>query len=517
MFGRRDFVKVVGGLGASLLTSGQSRAADEGTAGVPNPGKKPNFVVIVADDQCFRTIDALNNKEVRTPNFDRLVRGGTTFTHCFHQGSWTGAICVASRAMMHTGRYVWNCGGNNCGHYPLLGEALRMGGYKTAVVGKWHNGDETALRSFAVGKSIGPGFFASTPEKGLAYDRPRSGDPWTPWDPKYRGQWTPNDLWDMEKAEHDAVWISQNGPPPIKASPRYQRDRHSCELYADTAVDLLRQLAAEPAQPFFLYVAWNAPHDPRQAPKELVDSYPPEKIEVPPNFLPQHPFDQGDFHVRDEEIAPFPRTPHDVQVHRREYYALITYMDQQLGRILDAIDATEQAANTCVVVTADHGLAVGEHGLMGKQNLYDCSVRIPFIMTGPGIAAGRQIDELVYQHSLFPTMCDLAGIAIPATVEFPSLVPLLQGSQRQLYDSVYCAYRRYQRMVRTGRYKLILYPEINKAQLFDLQQDPWEMNDLSAAAGQAETITVLFRRLLKWQRTVNDTLKLDPLAFGIRG
>lgn len=142
--------------------------------------------MVVADDQCFRTINALNNREVHTPTFDRLLERGTTFTHCFHQGSWTGAVCVASRAMMHTGRYLWNCGGDNCGYYPLLGETLQMGGYDTYAVGKWHNGDGTALRSFTAGQTIGPGFYASTAENGLAYNRPRSGNPWTPWDPKYR-------------------------------------------------------------------------------------------------------------------------------------------------------------------------------------------------------------------------------------------------------------------------------------------------------------------------------------------
>jgi choline-sulfatase len=94
----------------------------------------------------------------------------------------------------------------------------------------------------------------------------------------------------------------------------------------------------------------------------------------------------------------------------------MTYMDQQLGRILDALGKSGQAGNTYVIVTGDHWLAVGEHGLMGKQNLYDCSVRMPFIVVGPNIAAGRRIDSLMYQHCLFPTVCDLAGIATPVTV-----------------------------------------------------------------------------------------------------
>jgi len=266
-----------------------------------------------------------------------------------------------------------------------------------------------------------------------------------------------------------------------------------------------------------MYVAWNAPHDPRQAPKEFVDMYPAEKIEVPPNYLPEHPFDQGDSKGRDEILAPFPRTREDVQVHRREYYALLSYMDHQLGRILDALEKSGQRDNTYVIITGDHGLAVGEHGLMGKQNLYDCSIRMPFIVTGPGIAAGRRIDSMMYQHCIFPTICDLAGIATPATVQFSSVAPLLHGERTPIFDSIYCAYRGFQRMVRTDKYKLILYPEVKEIQLFDIEKDPWEMKNLASNPANAKTISELFQELKKWQGRVSDTLSLDPAAFGIKG
>jgi arylsulfatase A-like enzyme len=510
MIDRREFLKKVGGLTVGGLSASALLSPMELTAGeLSPPRKKPNFLVIVADDQCFRTINALNNKEVHTPNFDRLLARGTTFTHCFHQGSWTGAVCVASRAMMHTGRYLWTCGGDTCGNYPLLGETLQKNGYHTCVVGKWHNGDATALRSFRTGKTVAPGFLPSTPIKadghfGLAYDRPRPGDPWTPWDPKYRGQWTPNELWDIEG----------DGAAP-SAGPRYEIHQHSCELYADSAVAMLGELAKQPDNPFFLYVAWNSPHDPRQAPKELLDMYPVDKIEVPPNFLAQHPFDIG-ADGRDEELAPKVRTREIVQVHRQEYYALITYMDWQMGRVLDALDQSGQADNTYIIVTADHGLGVGEHGLMGKQNMYECSVRMPFIMVGPGITPGRQIDAMMYQHCLFPTICDLTGIPAPSTVQFPSLLPLLRGERAQLFDSMYCAYQKSQRSVRTQQYKLALYPEVSQVQLFDIAKDPWEVNNLAGDSANSGTISELFKELKKWQGTISDKLVLDPASFGIQ-
>lgn len=502
-------MKKAGGLSASLLLAPAALNATEFAPG----RRKPNFLVVVADDQCFRTLHALNNREVHTPAFDRLLARGTAFTHCFHQGSWSGAVCICSRAMMHTGRYIWTCGGNQCGHYPLLGETLQRHGYDTYLVGKWHNGNTTALRSFGTGRNIGPGMYPSEP-RDLAYNRPRAGDPWTPWDPQYKGHWTPK-VWDIVHPGTNATGASGRAPTPRAGEPRLHH-KHSCELYADTAGELFQQIAARPDHPFFLYVAWNSPHDPRQAPKEFVDLYPPDKIEVPSNFLAEHPFDQGDARIRDELLAPFPRTPHDVQVHRSEYYALITYLDRQLGRLLDDLEKSGQADNTYIFITGDHGLAVGEHGLMGKQNLYDCSVRMPFIVAGPGIKAGRQIDALMYQHSLFPTICDLAGIPAPATVQFPSLVPLLHEQRPRLFDSVYCCYKGFQRMVRTEQHKLILYPKAGKAQLFDLEKDPWETNNLAGDKANAATLSELFRKLKQWQAQVEDTLVLDPKRFGIQ-
>src|SRR6185312_959068 len=103
-----------------------------------------------------------------------------------------------------------------------------------------------------------------------------------------------------------------------------------------------------------------------------------ESIEIPPNFLPEHPFDLGDYYIRDEVLAPFPRTRAAVQLHRSEYYAIISHLDTQIGRILDALEKTGKSQNTYVILTADHGLAVGEHGLLGKQNMYDCSIRVPW-------------------------------------------------------------------------------------------------------------------------------------------
>ena len=158
-----------------------------------------------------------------------------------------------------------------------------------------------------------------------------------------------------------------------------------------------------------------------------------------------------------------------MQLHRREYYSIISHLDQQLGRILDALQKSGKGQNTYVMLTADHGLAMGEHGLMGKQNMYDCSVRMPLLISGPGVAPGKRVDELVYQHSMYATTCDLAGVEIPKSVEFPSLAPLLRGQSSAGQDAVFSYYRDFQRMVRTRTHKLIVYPQIKREQVFDLE------------------------------------------------
>ena len=262
-------------------------------------------------------------------------------------------------------------------------------------------------------------------------------------------------------------------------------------------------------KPFFIYAAFNAPHDPRQSPKEFVDLYPPDKIALPPNFLPSNPYKDAigcDHSLRDEKLAPDPRTPHAVQVHRGEYYALITYLDQQIGRVLDALEKSGQAANTCVFLTSDNGLSVGQHGFMGKQNMFEHSMKIPLLAAGPGIPKGKQIDAPVYLQDIMPTALELAGAAIPPYVRFKSLLPLIRGERAAQYDAVYGAYMKLQRMIRVGDMKLIWYPQPNVCLLYDLAQDPHEMHNLAGDPAHTETLAGLKRKLAELQKQMNDPL-----------
>jgi choline-sulfatase len=485
-----------GRLAGSLLLL----AVQQGNAGAPGVSshaaearrfaaaeqRRPNFLLLLSDDHAHRALGMLRQCEVRTPNLDRLAKRGMVFTHAFNPGGWSGAVCVPSRTMLNTGRSLWRSRQlhvkEGAERAALWGETLGRAGYATYMAGKWHLPEHALARSF---KALGPltgGFLPSTTNGGAAYHRPAPGNPWTPDDPRWGGH-----------------WLEVDG-----------RTIHSSERIADAAIEFLKSRVAGDADPFLMYVAFNAPHDPRQAPREYLDMYPPGELTVPPNVLSQHPFlIEKTFHGRDEILAPYPRTPEIVRVHLHEYYAIITHIDTQIGRILDALETSGEQDNTIVIFTSDHGLAVGQHGLLGKQNLYDHSLRVPFMMAGPGVPRGKRNDALIYLHSLFATTCDMAGVAMPETVDFPSLVPLITGRKRELHESIYAAFLDRQRAIRTRRWKLIHSPAVGQVQLFDIRRDPWERRNLAADPRHASTLAALKEKLGEMMAGEDDPLSAD--------
>lgn len=274
---------------------------------------------------------------------------------------------------------------------------------------------------------------------------------------------------------------------------------------------------ANSENPFFMYIAFNAPHDPRQSPKEYVDMYPLEAISVPENFLPEYPYkdDIGcSESLRDARLAPFPRTEYAVKVNRQEYYAIITHMDAQIGRILDKLEETGQAENTYIFFSADHGLAVGHHGLIGKQNMYEHSMRPPMIIVGPDIPKGEKRDMEVYLQDIMPTVIEYAGGEVPGYVEFNSLKSFIEGTATESnHPEVYGAYMDLQRMIRVDDYKLIVYPYAGVKRMFNLVDDPQEMNDIAGLPAQQERLDDMFAKLVTLQSEMGDTLKLDDFEF----
>lgn len=473
---RRDFLRRLG-FGATALTMpGILRAAGSAE-------RKPNILFLFADDQCFETIRAFGFDEIQTPNLDRLVKGGVTFTHAYNMGAWHGAVCVASRTMLNTGRFLWHAKRiepalkQEAEAGRLWSQLLAGAGYDTYMSGKWHVKID-APSIFQTARNIRPGMPNQTPQ---GYNRPIEGkpDPWKPWDEKFGGYW--------------------------------KGGKHWSEVLGDDAVDFLDQ-ASNRENPFFMYLAFNAPHDPRQSPKEYVERYPLAGVRVPKNFLPEYPDKDAigcGKKLRDERLAPFPRTKYAVKVHRQEYYAIITHMDAVIGRILSALERSGKADNTYIFFTADHGLAVGHHGLIGKQNMYDHSVRVPLIAVGPGIAKNGRIPAPVYLQDIMPSTLELAGVPQPDHVQFQSLMPLIAGKRDKSYDAIYGGYIDLQRMVTEGEYKLLYYPKIKKTKLFHLKEDPDEMVDLAGDPKYAPKIAQLKRTLKRLQKETGDTLAID--------
>lgn len=456
------------------------------------PGRdRPNFLLLLSDDQTFRALGTLGELEVQTPNLDRLARRGLLFTHAFNPGGWSGAVCIPSRAMLNTGRMIWTSrgsGGESVTADGLYwGEALGRAGYDTYMAGKWHLTDAALKRSF---QKLGPltgGFLPSTETDGAAYRRPASNNTWSADDPKWKGH-----------------WLQFGG-----------RTVHSTERIAQAAIDYLGQRTTHHTRPFFMYVAFNAPHDPRQAPTEFLQLYRPEQLRLPPNLLGKHPFlIEKDFEGRDEILAPFPRTPAVVRAHLREYYAIISHLDAHIGRVLDALEASGEADNTVVCFTSDQGLAIGQHGLMGKQSLYEHSLRVPFILSGPGVPRGVRSDALFYLQSLYATTCDMAQIPVPSTVWFPSLVPLISGRTTTIHESLYGAFLDRQRSVRTREWKWIRTPASGQTQLFDVLHDPWETRNLARDPQYASIVTDMDRRLREWMLETGDPLPPGRLVPG---
>jgi arylsulfatase A-like enzyme len=405
--------------------------------------KAPNFLFLLTDDQRFDTIRALGNSVIQTPNMDRLVARGVTFTDACTQGGLTGAICQPSRAQILTGRNVFQA------HKAIVDrqdtpdpavltfpEHLRANGWQTFHTGKWHLGPKLFQRSFAAGADI---FFGG--------------------------------MTDQQHVKlHD--YSADGAYPEEKAR---TGEKFSSEIFADAAVNYLKNHDAK--KPFLLSVAFTSPHDPRTAPARFAELYKPEKMVLPPNFVPRHIFDTGDMAVRDELLAASPRVPAEIRRHIADYYAMISEVDFQIGRIIDALDASGEADNTYIVFAGDNGLALGQHGLMGKQNLYECSLRVPLILAGPSIPKDKRNASLCNLMDIAPTITDLAGRPLHTWGDGRSLAGPARENRLVERSSTWAAYRNVQRSLRVGDYKLIVYQVGNddSTQLFNLADDPDEV------------------------------------------
>ncbi len=451
---------------------------------VASAADRPNILFLLVDDQRPDTIAALGNDRIRTPNLDRLVREGMTFT----RATCSYPICHISRAEILTGCHGWENGMDGLkgrrfkpgmAFWP---EAFRDAGYRTQYVGKWH----TPGRPTDVGYSVANGLFGS------------GGGRW--WDKKQRD-------WKGFPITGYAGWVFQSMDGKEKSPERgVGLTADISSKFADAAIELLRQRTDEP---WFLHVNFTAPHDPLLMPPGYEGRYRAADMKVPANFLPEHPFDHGNFKSRDEELLAWPRQKQAVRDLLRVYYSVIDHMDSQIGRILQALDESGQAENTIVIFASDHGMAVGSHGLRGKQNMYEHTINVPLIVRGSGIKAGSTSQAQVYLRELFPTTCDLAGVSIPKSVTAKSFADVLRGKTAEHKKAIFGYFTDAQRMVRHGDWKLIRYPKEDRWQLFNLKSDPDERHDLAGQARYAETMNELRHKLAAWQET-----QADPIIRG---
>jgi arylsulfatase A-like enzyme len=408
-----------------------------------------NVLYIMADDMRPDGISALGNPDIQTPHLDTLVKRGMSFSNTYVMGANSGAVCTPSRTMVLSGRTVFHHpnGGfakGEKGPETLWPKAMSAGGYETFHLGK-------------KGNSYKPGMDA--------FDTCLFTE-------------------DIGAKDHEV----------------------SAKVCADRIIEFLEKRKAD--RPFFIYWAPPVPHDPRIAPKEYMDLYDPAKIPLPKRYRPVHPFDNGEMTVRDERLAPWPRTEEVVKRHLADAYACVTCFDHHMGRVVDRLRRSGQLERTIVVFAADNGLSLGDHGLMGKQNLYEFGgMHVPLVFAGPGIPHGTS-EAFAYLFDVYPTVCELTGTPIPKEVEGKSLAPVITGKATRVRDAMLTAYRNGQRALRDEQWKLIRYPLVDKTQLFDLKADPIEMEDLAAKPEHAGRVQAMLERMKALQKELDDPVPL---------
>jgi len=396
-------------------------------------------------------------------------------------GSTSGAVCMPSRGMLMSGCGLFQTPDPLPDDAPLLPELLQQNGYTTYGTGKWHNRRGSYARCFG--------------ESGMVF---------------FGGM---SDQYAMPVNDFDPA-----GEYPPEET--YLADGHATTVFTDEMIDFLNTRGTDDDQPFFAYIAFTSPHDPRTPPSPFDTMYDPAEIELPPNFVPEHPFDIGVRDIRDEVLAGYPRGEEEIKRHIADYYGMISHMDMDIGRILDTLDERGLSENTVVIYTSDHGLGVGQHGLMGKQNLYDHSMRIPLIMRGPGVPAGLRCGALLYLLDLYPTLLQLAGIDIPLTSAGHSLVNVLSQATNKHRKQIFSAYQGVFGHPQGAPYQRSIKDEVNKLiqtvvdgaetwQLFDLAADPYETQDLIEDPAFVSVVEALKGALRKRQARADDPVLSD--------
>ena len=446
---------------------------------------RPNIVFLFSDQHRADALGCAGHPVVKTPNLDRLAAGGVRFERTFA----AAPICGPCRSAMLTGRTVARCGALTHRHMhrqmglPTLGTVFREAGYVTGAFGKMHVAGEDD-------------------EHDLGFDE-RALRIYTPMKNDYQH------TIGMEKFWQYCSYLPQYRPHPdarerhsynLKNEPiRLEEELILDRMTADRSIAFLRQHREDQ---FFLYVGLEKPHNEMYAPKRFHDLYNPAKMELPENRhfdrsrLPDTIYDNPTFPIADG------LTDDQMRHATAAYYANVSYMDEQAGRVLDALDELGLADNTIVVYSTDHGENLFNHQIVQKQCFFEEAVRVPLLVRVPGVTeAGTTRAQLASLLDLFPAFCDACGIAPPDGLDGKSLLPVITDNA-PLRDEVFSEFYESgvaERMIRTDRWKYV-HSEGDLHQLYDLESDPHENVNLIDDPAHAGIAKELDARLCRdWQ------------------
>lgn len=441
---------------------------------------RPHVICIVADDLRGDVLSVYGGP-VPMPNLERLAARGCRFDRivCGYP------ICHVSRTEILTGRAMVAEASDGRAipfqaEWSVWPRVMRQSGWHTVHAGKWHvRGKPQELRYDRTEALFSGGAAGASLTYPLdATERPVTG---------YRG-------WTFKADDGDAVFEWGVGLTP-------ETDRR----IADGALRVIDSFSVEADRSLFLHVNLTAPHDPLLWPEEMKERYRPESVTLPANFRPGHPFDHGNSGGRDETIVPPPRTRDEVRCQHAVYFALAEHIDVQVGRILEALQQRGMLENSLIIFTSDQGMAIGSHGLMGKQNQYEHTANVPLLISGPGIPAGVVITAQGALRDLFPTVCDLCELPVPPSVQGKSWLPAVRDEHSAFGRSEFGYFTDTQRMIRSeDGWKLIWYPRLSHEQLFHVPSDPDELEDLSNHPAHRVRKLRLRKELLSWLHEHHD-------------
>ncbi|GAA1485326.1 sulfatase-like hydrolase/transferase [Brachybacterium fresconis] len=467
--------------------------------------EQPNILLLCTDQQRYDAVGASGNPHIDTPHLDRLAADGVLFENCYVQSP----VCGPSRASLMTGRYVPSHGLYANGvdlpaHERLFTRDLADAGYDCGLVGKLH------LGACAGGRS------EPRTDDGLRVFR-WAHDPYPGSSENAYHRWL--------RARYPELYEEAVGPGGRGFDALPTRAHYSHWIGQET-IDFLRRDRVADA-PFFVAANFFDPHHGFGAPQEYLDRYPLQDVPGPVTVegeLENKPPIQAEASERSYAGAAKGYAEYsaaELQEARRAYCAMVSLVDDEVGRILEALEEAGLARNTIVVFTSDHGEMLGDHQLMLKGPfMYDCAVKVPLIVRWPGVSQpGSRRQELVQWVDLAPTFLGAAGIPTPDAVQGESLEPLIRGADVPWRQWALCHYRNsgnpypdpaHVTMLRHGRYKLVVHhgsPASGRertGELYDLETDPQELTNLWDEAGQRETRMRLQETLLDVEVATED-------------